>query len=232
MKLSTLVVAIAVLAHGVSSQYLWSELIHHQYSSPAYVRQQRTSKPITDVSSDALRCGDRPLPAQTLHLPAGAKIGFKLKQGRFSPKVIKDLGPVSIYVGLVPTGKNFETWDGSGAQWVKLSEWGAEFHPFTFESYHKHEFTTIFPQPSPDGLYYIRLEQISLEDPGKPMLWVSCAQVNLTNGGDFKPTMYPLPGVYSASDPGLTVNIHHPTPTHYAVPGPMPLVPSNYTASE
>jgi len=99
MRLSALVVANAVLAHGVSSQYLWSELIHDQYSSPAYVRQQRTSKPVTDVSSDALRCGDRPLPAHTLQLPAGAKIGFRLKQDRFLPKVIKDLGPVSIYVG-------------------------------------------------------------------------------------------------------------------------------------
>nr|CCA94934.1 putative glycoside hydrolase family 61 [uncultured eukaryote] len=232
MKISTFLASVVVLAHGVSSTYLWSELIHHDYVSPDFVRQQRTSAPITDVSSDALRCGDRPHPAaKTLQLSGGAKIGFRLKKSFWTPKKIKELGPVSIYVGIVPDNKTFETWDGSGAQWVKLSEWGAKFHPFTFESYHKHEFTTLFPPPSPSGLYYVRFEQISLEHPGKPKFWVSCAQVNFTNGGDFKPMMHPIPGVYNKYDPGLTVNIYHPIPTHYRVPGPDPLLPANLTGS-
>jgi len=50
---------------------------------------------------------------------------------------------------------------------------------------------------------------------------MECAQLNITGGtGTASPTTYSIPGIYSATDPGLLVNIYSMTSAStYKIPG-------------
>jgi hypothetical protein len=54
--------------------------------------------------------------------------------------------------------------------------------------------------------------------------YISCGQINVTGGGSTTPSgLVAFPGVYSASDPGIQVNIYGgAAPSSYKNPGPAP----------
>ncbi|RXW11731.1 hypothetical protein EST38_g14124, partial [Candolleomyces aberdarensis] len=129
-------------------------------------------------------------------------------------------GPAAIYLGQVPGGQTATSWNGAGANWFKIAEWGAQFNPFKFALDGQSTATTTIPQNTPSGEYLLRIEHIGLHVAGAPQYYISCAQIRVTNGGSGNPPKVSIPGYVSASDPGLTVNIHWPIPTSYRVPGP------------
>lgn len=79
-----------------------------------------------------------------------------------------------------------------------------------------------------DGEYLIRFEHIALHSAsssGGAQLYISCTQVSVSGGsGSASPSLMAFPGAYTASDPGLLVNIYYPVPTNYKAPGGDPLV--------
>lgn len=74
-----------------------------------------------------------------------------------------------------------------------------------------------------NGEYLIRFEQIGLHSAssaGGAQLYLSCTQVSVTGGsGSYSPSLMSFPGAYSATDPGLMINIYYPVPTSYTSPG-------------
>jgi len=50
---------------------------------------------------------------------------------------------------------------------------------------------------------------------------MECAQINVTGGtGSASPATYSIPGIYSATDPGLLINIYSMTSSStYTIPG-------------
>jgi cellulase len=50
---------------------------------------------------------------------------------------------------------------------------------------------------------------------------MSCYQVNVTGSGTASPGTVKIPGAYSASDPGILINIYTSL-TAYTIPGPTP----------
>lgn len=201
------------MAPCISGHYIWTTLIAGSTNSTAAVRQPLTNSPVTDVTSNDIRCNVNPTPAtQTVSVAAGSTIGFILDN------TIYHLGPAAIYLGKAPS--TAASWDGSGANWFKIAEWGASFNPFTFTDYQLGQLTTKIPSSVPPGEYLVRIEQIGLHVVGAPQWYISCAQINITGGGSAKPSKVSIPGYVSPSDPGLTVDIYYPTPTAYTVPGP------------
>lgn len=87
--------------------------------------------------------------------------------------------------------------------------------------------TVTIPKCIADGEYLVRFEHIGLHSassPGGAQLYISCAQVKVTGGsGGASPNLMSFPGAYSATDPGLMVNIYWPIPTNYKAPGGNPL---------
>jgi hypothetical protein len=79
------------------------------------------------------------------------------------------------------------------------------------------------PAAVPTGTYLIRVESIALhqaQNVGGAQMYLSCAQVKVTNGGNGTPgPMVAFPGAYKASDPGLRWS-YYPVPTSYTAPGP------------
>ncbi|KAG8772595.1 hypothetical protein FRC15_002627 [Serendipita sp. 397] len=101
------------------------------------------------------------------------------------------------------------------------------------------QFTFKIPSSISAGQYLLRVEHIALHSAAStngaqfyiryfinplsdlvPYSLSSCAQLNVTGGGSASPSTVKIPGVYSASDPGILINIYYPVPTSYKQPGP------------
>lgn len=70
------------------------------------------------------------------------------------------------------------------------------------------------PAATPDGDYLLRVEHIGLhvaQSSGAAQFYLSCAQITVTGGGSGTPgPLVAFPGAYSASDPGILININYP----------------------
>jgi hypothetical protein len=75
----------------------------------------------------------------------------------------------------------------------------------------------------PSGKYLVRVESIALhqaQSPGGAQIYLACAQVEITGGGNGKPgPLVAFPGAYRANDPGLLWS-YYPVRTSYKAPGP------------
>ncbi|KZV97643.1 glycoside hydrolase family 61 protein [Exidia glandulosa HHB12029] len=216
------VVAFAALAQSASAHYIWTTLLAGSTTSTAAVRQPLNNSPVTSPTSSDFTCNVIGTPAtQTVNVTAGSTVGFKLDN------TIYHLGPAAIYLGKAPSGTTAAAWNGSGASWIKIAEWGATYPQGTsgamsFADYNLGQLTTTLPRTVPNGDYLLRIEQIGLHVVGAPQWYISCAQITVTGGGSASPTKVSMPP-YSASDPGLTVSIYaNPAPSPYVVPGPRP----------
>ena len=83
------------------------------------------------------------------------------------------------------------------------------------------EFT--IPKSVPSGKYLVRVESIALhqaQNPGGAQIYLSCAQIELKNGGNGSPgPLVSFPGAYGTNDPGLLWS-YYPVRTSYKAPGP------------
>ncbi|KAG6915240.1 hypothetical protein DXG01_012572 [Tephrocybe rancida] len=209
MKFST-VLGLAALAHSASAHYIWHSLVTGSIESTAPIRQPINNSPVTDITSSDARCNVSPSPATaTVSVAAGSTVGFRLDNTLYHQ------GPAAIYLGKAPG--TAASWDGSGANWFKIAEWGATFNPFGFTDFNLSYLETTIPAATPSGEYLLRIEQTGLHVAGAPQFYISCAQISITGGGSGSPSKVSIPGYVSASDPGLTVNIYDPVPTAYKV---------------
>ncbi|KAG2009490.1 hypothetical protein CC2G_012423 [Coprinopsis cinerea AmutBmut pab1-1] len=216
MKLLTSFAILASAAQIASAHYIWNTLTFGSGTSTAAVRQPQSNSPVENVSSNDMRCNVNPRGAsEVIQVAAGSTVGFNLDNTLYHQ------GPAAIYLGQAPGG-SVTNWDGSGANWFKIDEWGATFNPFNFIPFNKSHLSTTIPANTPNGEYLLRIEQIGLHVAGAPQYYISCAQIRVTGGGGGNPPKVSIPGYVSASDPGLTVNIYNPVPTSYTVPGPRP----------
>lgn len=153
---------------------IWTTLIAGSETSTAAVRLPVNNSPVTDVTSPDITCNVDPSAAtDTASVAAGSTVGFILDNTLYHQ------GPAAIYLGQVPSGETAATWDGSGANWFKIAEWGATFDPFTFTDFNLSQLTTTIPSDVPAGDYLIRIEQIGLHVVGAPQWYISCAQITV-----------------------------------------------------
>jgi len=216
MKFAAAALGVAALVQSASAHYVWTTLIAGSTTTSSSVRQPANNSPVTSVTSSAVTCNSQAKASSTTLVSAGSTVGFKLDN------TVYHQGPAAIYLGKVPSGQTAATWDGSGANWFKIAEWGATFSPFQFTDFNVGQLTTTLPRSVPNGDYLLRIEQVGLHVAGAPQWYISCAQITVTGGGSANPSKVSIPGYVSASDPGLTVNIYNPVPTSYTVPGPRP----------
>ncbi|KAG6841141.1 hypothetical protein C0991_001417 [Blastosporella zonata] len=198
MKFATSLIGLVAIAQSASahceSQYLvlsilspntrfkdiFNTLIYgNNQSSTAAVREAQNNSPVQPVTSLNMRCNVDPYPATaTVNVSAGDTIGFTLSASIFHE------GPAAIYLGKAP--ELAADWDGSGANWFKIAEWGAEYNPWGFTDLGMSELTTTIPKDTPSGQYLVRGEQIALHvQPAE--YYLGCAQINIVNGGSGNP---------------------------------------------
>ncbi|QRW21298.1 glycoside hydrolase family 61 protein [Rhizoctonia solani] len=185
-----------------------------------YVRANTNiNSPLTDVSSTDIRCNAGGLASgsktSTATVPAGSTVGFHFKSS----------WSLLVYLGKVPSGQTAATWDGSGANWFKIYQVGADFSTgaLKWPSDNVQNFKFKIPASTPAGQYLLRVEHIALHgasSTGGAQFYISCAQINVTGGGSGNPSKVSIPGAYSATDPSILINIYWPPVTSYTPPGP------------
>ncbi|KAG6918733.1 hypothetical protein DXG01_012218 [Tephrocybe rancida] len=210
MRLST-IIGLAALAHSASAHYIWYKLTAGGAETTAAIRQPLNNSPVdSDVTSKSMTCNATPTPAtETVTVAAGSTVGFTLDNTLYHQ------GPAAIYLGKAPSTAG--AWDGSGANWFKIAEWGATFNPFGFVDFNLSYLETTIPANTPAGEYLLRIESIGLHVAGAPQYYISCAQIKVTGGGSGNPSKVSIPGYVTPDDPSLTVNIYYPIPTSYTV---------------
>jgi hypothetical protein len=221
MKLLAVIAVASTLFSSVSAHYRFTSLIAGGKTTGAYeyVRQNSNmNSPVLDVTSTDIRCnvgaGSNGASIKTYNVTSGSTVGFAMDQGIFHA------GPLSVYLGKAPS--TAASWDGSGANWFKIYEIGAQItsSAINFPANGQSQFSFPIPAATPAGEYLLRIEHIGLHSTGQPQFYISCAQVKITSGGSGNPPKVSIPGYIAQNDPSIILNIYYPIPTSYTVPGP------------
>ncbi|EEB93545.1 hypothetical protein MPER_07780 [Moniliophthora perniciosa FA553] len=145
--------------------------------------------PLTDVTSDGVRCfedpSDVPGDAGIATVTAGSEVGFKASNTMGHP------GYFSAYMSKADAADSANT--GKGSTWFKIWEWSPTYSDgmLTFESEGITEFTFTIPASVPNGQYLLRGEQIALHaasEEGGAQLYIACAQINVEGRGSGSPS--------------------------------------------
>ncbi|KAK1750385.1 glycoside hydrolase [Echria macrotheca] len=222
----------SLLAAMVHGHYKFPRLVLNGQAEPSdwvsvrktKVTNSRDNGGISDVNSPDMRCFQGNTGKATATVAAGDSIGFVASAG------IMHFGPCQFYMARVPDDKDINTWDPAGNVWFKVGSISAvqnggplSGNEATWPAYHKTQVSTTIPKNLPSGKYLIRVESIALhlaQAPGGAQFYISCGQVEVTNGGSGTPgPLVAFPGAYKANDPGL-IWPNSPPPKTYTAPGP------------
>ncbi|KAH9478437.1 putative endo-beta-1,4-glucanase D [Psilocybe cubensis] len=218
--------ALLTFVVSVSAHYTFPDLIVNGVNTGDWVNVRRTNNynsqsPVTDVTSADFRCytSETHATASTATVAAGSTIGIGADQPVYHP------GVVNVYMAKAPG--NVSTFDGSGAVWFKVFQIPAVTdggRTITFPAQNINAVNFQIPKNLPSGQYLVRVEQIALHSAstfGGAQFYLSCAQINVTGGGNGTPgPLVSIPGVYTGREPGIMLNIYYPIPTTYVQPGP------------
>ncbi|KAH8099605.1 glycoside hydrolase family 61 protein [Cristinia sonorae] len=221
-----LAVALAAVTSQVAAHYTFPSLVVGGTTTPAWVNVRKTNNfnsqaPVTDVTSADFRCFDTETgaTAQTATVAAGSPLGI------MSDGTIYHPGVVNIYMAKAPS--DVSSFAGDGAVWFKVHEISAVTNggqSITFPAEGVPGVTFTVPKSLPSGQYLVRMEAIALhvaQSYGGAQFYISCGQVQVTNGGSGKPgPLVAIPGVYTGYEPGILININYPIPKNYTQPGP------------
>jgi hypothetical protein len=181
------------------------------WSSVRKTANFQSNGPVTDVSSQALRCYELSPgtgASSTTSVAAGSSVTFKVAPNLFHP------GPLQFYLAKVPSGKTAANWDGSGNVWFKIYAEPAIIsnNQLSWNSLSASTASVTIPRSTPSGEYLLRVEHIALHNAGTingAQLYISCAQISVTGGGNGSPSpLVAFPGAYKAGEPGLQVNMY------------------------
>jgi len=224
MQLTTSLLLLS--ASLASAHYTFPGLIFNGVTSADWTYVKMTTNhyshgPVTDVTSTDMRCYKDPTAAiaSTASVAAGSTVGFRVDTSIIHP------GPLLFYMAKVPSGKTAANFEGDGQVWFKIYQNSATItsSAISWPSGQTTVSVTI-PKCIPNGDYLLRVEHIALHSAGSvggAQLYNACGQITVTGGGTKAGTpLVSFPGAYSASDPGLLINIYWPIPTSYTPPGP------------
>ncbi|EJD51746.1 hypothetical protein AURDEDRAFT_143034 [Auricularia subglabra TFB-10046 SS5] len=224
----------AAFAATASAHATWQQLwINGVDFGSACVRRVPSNSPVTSVSSADMACnaGTGPAP-NTCAVKAGDTITVEMHQQQSDRNCANEAiggqhyGPIMIYLGKVA---NASTAAGASTGWFKIHDGGLmSNNPDYFANQVLNDncghWTFKIPSDVAAGQYLLRAETIALHvagSSGGAQFYMSCYQLNISGGGSANPPTVRIPGAYSASDPGILVDIHRDLST-YVIPGPAP----------
>ncbi|KAG7286305.1 hypothetical protein NEMBOFW57_008613 [Staphylotrichum longicolle] len=230
MKLTTVFTALTLGVADVSGHYIFQQFSLGSKKFAVYEHIRKNSNynsPVTSLSSNDLRCnvgGNSGASTTVLGVTAGDSFTFT------SDVAVYHQGPISLgrndetdmaynrYMSKAPGSVN--DYDGSG-DWFKIFDWGPTFSGGQSSWPLRTTYQYNIPKCIPNGEYLLRIQSLAIHNPGSvPQFYVSCAQLNVTGGGNSNPSpTVKIPGAFKATDPGYTANIYNNF-NSYTVPGP------------
>jgi len=234
----TLLGANSVLCHSIFQALKVNDVEQGQLVA---VRAPAVNNPVLSVTSDSISCNTglySPISSAVVTIPAGATVGAWWEHILGGPQGANDAdnpiaashkGPLIVYLAAVTDAA---TASGAGLQWFKIAEeglntstgkWGVDT---MIAGAGWWSFTV--PACVAPGQYLMRVELIALHSAyasGGAQFYMSCANVAITGSGTKTGTTVTFPGAYSATDPGILINIYNGSiPNNdlkpYTIPGP------------
>ncbi|OBT66747.1 hypothetical protein VE03_04061 [Pseudogymnoascus sp. 23342-1-I1] len=217
----------SAVAHSTFQQ-IWVDGVDQEGTC---IRTPPSNSPVTSATSNDITCnvGGATGVAGLCSVAAGQTVTVEMHaqpgDRSCSSEAIggNHYGPVIIYMGKVTDAKSA---DGSGAIWFKVDEEGYDVSTKTWgtmtlnDNCGKRTFTV--PSSLAPGNYLLRAEVIALHaaaSSGGAQFYMSCYQLEVTGSGTSNPSGVSFPGAYSASDPGILININQDLAS-YTIPGP------------
>ncbi|KAI0789130.1 glycoside hydrolase [Abortiporus biennis] len=239
MKLSTTFISLAaavtqVVAHGGVLSYDIGGTTYQgfkAYNTPtgqtSIQREWDTYNPLTDPTDPALPCNTNGASLGSGQLSATVAAGSKVTA--YWNQWPHTIGPVMVY--MASCGGSCTSADTSSLNWFKIDEAGLISGTVVTGTWGQGElvannnsWTSTIPASLAPGEYMLRHELLAIHTSNQPQFYPECAQLTLTGSGSATPSgsyLVKFPGAYSASDPGVTIDIYsHPDWTNYTIPGP------------
>lgn len=184
----------------------------------------QSNGPVQDVTSSAIACNvDSKTGAISASAAAGAEVVLHWTAWPVSHK-----GPTMTYLASCD-GDCSDVSDPTTLDWFKIDEAGL-YSDGTWASdkliADGNTWTLSLPSSIKAGNYVLRHELLALHSAssvGGAQFYPVCLNLEITGDGTEFPTAtetVKFPGAYSATDPGIEINIYYPTPTSYDIPGP------------
>ncbi|KAL9616255.1 MAG: hypothetical protein Q9160_008861 [Pyrenula sp. 1 TL-2023] len=194
-----------------------------------YVRRVTNSNsPVTSVDDPNIRCNVGGTNGtwsntKTQAVNAGDKIGFTINSEIGHP------GPVNVYLSQNSGSGDLSAYDGAG-DWFKIYEEGADANSAGLQWFAAGATTVEFtiPHETPAGDYLVRGDHIALHGAGTEggaQFYMGCAQITVSSSSTTSPpaaSLLKFPGAYTATEPGIMLNIYYPPPQNYTMPGGSP----------
>ncbi|KAF3767056.1 family 61 glycoside hydrolase, partial [Cryphonectria parasitica EP155] len=232
MKITLLTVIAGLSAHRVAGHATFQDL---WVDGSTCVRLPLSNNPVTDVTSNDIACnaGTSPV-AQKCTVNAGSTVTVEMHQQPGDRSCANEAiggdhyGPVQVYMAKVADAT---TAVGASAGWFKIFEdtWANAGSSGSDDDWGTKDLNTCcgkmdvkIPSDIAAGDYLLRAEVIALHvasSTGGAQFYMSCYQITVNGSGTASPATVKLPGAYSASDPGILINIYQ-TMTTYIAPGP------------
>ncbi|KAL2181186.1 glycoside hydrolase family 61 protein [Thermothelomyces heterothallicus CBS 202.75] len=231
--LTTLAALAGNAAAHATFQALWVDGVDY---GAQCARLPASNSPVTDVTSNAIRCNANPSPARgKCPVKAGSTVTVEMHQQPGDRSCSSEAiggahyGPVMVYMSKVSDAASA---DGSSG-WFKVFEDGWAKNPSGGSGDDDYwgtkdlnsccgKMNVKIPADLPSGDYLLRAEALALHTAGSAggaQFYMTCYQLTVTGSGSASPPTVSFPGAYKATDPGILVNIHAPL-SGYTVPGP------------
>jgi len=194
----------------------------------------QSNTPVTNVNSRDFTCnaGARAV-AGKCPVVAGGTVTVEMHQQPGDRKCGSEAiggahwGPVQVYLTKVPDASKA---DGSTG-WFKIfsNSWSKKGRVGDDDNWGTRDLNNCcgkmdvkIPADIPAGDYLLRAEALALHTAGQAggaQFYISCYQITVSGGGNASPALVKIPGAYSASDPGIRIDIHAAV-DNYIAPGP------------
>jgi len=206
------------------------------------VRAPAVNNPVLSVTGASIACNTgllSPVSSAVVTIPAGAKVGSWYQHviggpqsagDADNPIAVSHKGPMIVYLAKVDDAATADT---TGLAWFKIAEEGLNTvtGKWGVDSMIAGAGWWNFTMPAclESGQYLMRQELIALHSAyssGQAQFYMSCANIEITGTGTSTPsTTVSFPGAYSATDPGILLNIYNGSiPNNdlkpYTIPGP------------
>ncbi|KAJ3508906.1 hypothetical protein NLJ89_g5499 [Agrocybe chaxingu] len=236
MMMKSSIIIFLLLAASAPAHTIFQELWVNGVSAGHLVgiRAPSYDGPITDVNSNDVICNGginpylQPVSKTVIPVPAGAQVTAEFHHTLTSantgdvsdPIDASHKGPILAYMAQVPDATQSSV---TGLKWFKVYHDGLSSGTWAVDKLIQNKGKVSFAIPTciPSGQYLLRVELIALHGAGSypgTQLYMECAQIQVTGGGNTSPATVNFPGAYKGSDPGITVNIYSGL-TSYTIPG-------------
>ncbi|KAF9533055.1 glycosyl hydrolase family 61-domain-containing protein [Crepidotus variabilis] len=238
MKFARSIASAVLFAASASAHTIFQEFYVNGVSAGHQVgiRVPSYDGPITDVNSNDVICNGginpylAPVSKTVIDVPAGAQVTAEWHHTLTSantgdaadPIDPSHKGPVIAYLAQIPDATQTSV---TGLKWFKIYQDGLDSGgKWGIERLISNKGKVSFKVPSciATGQYLLRVELIALHAAGSypgAQLYMECAQIKISGGGNTSPATVSFPGAYKGSDPGITINIYQ-TLKSYTIPGP------------